>query len=210
MQEVDDLHQGLLGLVLTGHVFKGDAGLFFHVDLGVGLADAAQTAAHLARHAAEQEGEEGHHDDHGQQPGDQEAHHRGELGLIRRAEPDIVLPQKGEQAGIIERGAVVAAGFGELLLHTGGALLAGQDAGKELAVIFRCRRGEGGDGLRVQTDRSHIFLEIDGKLVAGHRDGVDLVLLHQGGKFTVLNEGGVGLVGHGQEVVHQNGDHQGP
>ena len=44
VQEVDDLRQGFLGLVLTGHIGKGDAGLLFHVDLGVGLAHAADPA----------------------------------------------------------------------------------------------------------------------------------------------------------------------
>mgnify|MGYP000267228484 CR=1 FL=1 len=44
MEDVDDLLQGLLGLILTGHVPEGDAGGFFHVDLRVGLADAAEAA----------------------------------------------------------------------------------------------------------------------------------------------------------------------
>ena len=44
MQEVDDLDEGFLRLVLTGDVGKGDAGGFFHVDLRVGLADAAEAA----------------------------------------------------------------------------------------------------------------------------------------------------------------------
>ena len=40
VEEVHHLHQGLLGLVLAGHVGKGDAGGgLLHVDLGVGLAE---------------------------------------------------------------------------------------------------------------------------------------------------------------------------
>ena len=44
VQEVDDLDEGFLRLVLTGDVGKGDAGGLFHVDLRVGLADAAEAA----------------------------------------------------------------------------------------------------------------------------------------------------------------------
>lgn len=44
VQEVDDLDEGFFRLVLTGDVSKGDAGGFFHVDLRVGLADAAEAA----------------------------------------------------------------------------------------------------------------------------------------------------------------------
>ena len=44
VEEVDDLLQDLLGLVLTGHVRKGDAGGLLHVHLGVGFANAADAA----------------------------------------------------------------------------------------------------------------------------------------------------------------------
>ena len=44
VEEVDDLGQGLLGLILTGHVPEGDAGGLFHIHLGVGLAHAADAA----------------------------------------------------------------------------------------------------------------------------------------------------------------------
>ena len=71
VEDVDDLLQGLLGLILTGHVPEGDAGLFFHIDLGVGLPHAAQAAPHLGGHVAEQEGEEHHHNDDGQHIGDE-------------------------------------------------------------------------------------------------------------------------------------------
>ena len=58
MQEVDDLLQAFLGLVLTGHVLEGDAGLFFHIHLGLGLAHTAHhaVAAHpLGQHIHEEE-----------------------------------------------------------------------------------------------------------------------------------------------------------
>ena len=44
MKKVDDLHQRLLGLVLTGNILEGDAGLLFHIDLSIGLAHAADAA----------------------------------------------------------------------------------------------------------------------------------------------------------------------
>ena len=73
VQDVDDLLEGLLGLVLTGHVQEGDAGLFLHVDLGVGLAQVAHAAdAALAAHAPEQEPEQAHHNEDGQHIGQEQ------------------------------------------------------------------------------------------------------------------------------------------
>ena len=71
MEEVDDLHQGLLGLILAGHILEGDAGLALHVDLGVGFAQVADAAAHLAGHPTHQQGEDHHNEHHGQHPGQQ-------------------------------------------------------------------------------------------------------------------------------------------
>ena len=55
MQEINDLHERFLGLVLTGNVGKGHAGLLFHVDLGFVFADPADASeaasAHLLGHA---------------------------------------------------------------------------------------------------------------------------------------------------------------
>ena len=55
VEEVDDLVQGFLRLVLAGHICKGHAGGLFHIDLGVGLTHAAETAG--AAHAAHDEDE---------------------------------------------------------------------------------------------------------------------------------------------------------
>ena len=72
VEDVDDLLQGLLGLVLAGHIPEGDAGLLLHIDLGVGLAHAAQAAhAALSADAPEQEHHQSHHHAAG------EAHRRG-------------------------------------------------------------------------------------------------------------------------------------
>ena len=76
VEKINDLHQGLLGLVLTGHVREGDAGGFLHVDLGIGLAHAAQ-APHAAAHPAHQEDQQAHHQDHGHHIAQQQAHEIG-------------------------------------------------------------------------------------------------------------------------------------
>ena len=83
MEEVHDLAQQLLGLVLTGHVGKVDAGGGGHVHLGPGAAAPhaehhAVGAAHGLLHppveevADEQEGQQGEHPPHqegGEHPG---------------------------------------------------------------------------------------------------------------------------------------------
>ena len=74
MQEIDDLHERFLGLVLSGHIGKRDAGGLFHIDLGLALADAADAAAHALRHAAHEKAEQRIHDDDRQQPCDDKGH----------------------------------------------------------------------------------------------------------------------------------------
>ena len=49
VEEINDLLQGFFGLVLTGHVLESNAGLLFHVDLGLGFSEAAHHA--VAAHA---------------------------------------------------------------------------------------------------------------------------------------------------------------
>ena len=80
MEKVDDFLQALLGLVLAGHVLKGDAGLFLHVYLGVGFAhaaDAAKAAArpHFLEHIAVDEDHRHHHGQHGQHIADNGGEH---------------------------------------------------------------------------------------------------------------------------------------
>ena len=74
VEEVDDLLQRFLGLVLSGHILEGDAGLLLHIDLGAGLADAAESAAHALGHGAGQEGQQQHPDGNGQNPREDKAH----------------------------------------------------------------------------------------------------------------------------------------
>ena len=50
VQEVYDLGEGLLGLILTGDISKGLAGLGLGVNLGVGFAEAHHVAAHVLHH----------------------------------------------------------------------------------------------------------------------------------------------------------------
>ena len=57
MEEIDDLLQGFLGLILTGHIRKCDSGLFFHKYLGLALAD-GHSAAHFAADVPHQEAEQ--------------------------------------------------------------------------------------------------------------------------------------------------------
>ena len=50
VQEIHNLRQGLLGLVLAGHIFEGDAGLLLDVHLGVALSHAHDAASAHALH----------------------------------------------------------------------------------------------------------------------------------------------------------------
>ena len=53
MQKINDLLQGFLCFILTGHILEGNAGLLFHVDLGFAAAETAHhtfTAEPLGKH----------------------------------------------------------------------------------------------------------------------------------------------------------------
>ena len=82
VEDVDDLLEGLLGLVLAGHIPEGDPGLFLHIDLGVGLAQVAHSAdAALSAHA-EHEQEQSHHHQDGQDIGQEQVEQIG--GIVHR------------------------------------------------------------------------------------------------------------------------------
>ena len=55
MQKVHQLHQGFLGLVLTGHIGKAFASLCFHIHLGIALAKGHGIAAHTLAHEVHKE-----------------------------------------------------------------------------------------------------------------------------------------------------------
>ena len=106
VQEVDDLDEGFLRLVLTGDVGKGDAGGFFHVDLRVGLADAAEAAEAAAPGLF---ADEAHHQDERadhQRRGQDVVEHddleiRG-LRLVGLAELHAVFIQERPQLGVVD------------------------------------------------------------------------------------------------------------
>ena len=105
VEKVDDLLQRLLGLVLSGHVLERDAGGFFHIDLGVGLAhaaDAAEAAAPVLGQHAEHQHEQTHHDDGRQNILHHEHQHRVHLRLIGAGVRHVVLPQQRHQCGIAD------------------------------------------------------------------------------------------------------------
>ncbi len=114
MQKVDDLDQRFLGLILAGNVGKGDAGLLFHIDLGLVFAN-AQTAdpaaAHSLGHAAHQQTEQQIHDGNRNDPRDDErdngADLLNDLHLELCAVGAKLLDQRGriliwQQAGVVQ------------------------------------------------------------------------------------------------------------
>ena len=189
VEEVDDLHQGFLGLVLARHVGEGDAGGLFHIDLGVGLAHAAQ-APHAA-HSAHEEDQQAHHQQHGQDIAHEDVHQVGGLLLDHRAVLHPVLVQQGSDIlGLQGDGGGDIPG-GPALAH-----LLGHDLRQVLAAVDQ--------GL------GHILLEVEGVLVGGQLHGGHPVLLDH------LDEGGIGdllraplfdLPGH---EVEEEDQHQGP
>ena len=78
MENIDDLLEGLLGLILAGHIPEGNTGLLLHIHLGVGLAHAAQAAhSSLAAYPAEQEHHSAHQQQDGKQCGDEQGQNIG-------------------------------------------------------------------------------------------------------------------------------------
>ena len=144
MEEVDDLGEGLLGLVLARHVPEGDAGLLLHIDLGVGLAHAADAAdaAHTALlgHPAPEEGEHQHDEEEGQHIADEKGHARAHGGLVGPGgELHALLIQQGDECIVVDgHGVELFPGEVRAVLLGIGVVLLGGEA-QEL-------------GLRVEAD----------------------------------------------------------
>ena len=206
VQEVDDLRQGFLGLVLTGHIGKGDAGLLFHVDLGVGLAHAADPAhashAALFRHDPHDEGEHEHDEHKGQNEVDGEQKERAHLRLVLRVivcfsglmhplhQSVIRLHLHGKE--LQRRSMLLAVGVGKSVnglavlirgLGVGGAVLSGVD----IAVL--------GD-------------DIQQALGEVHGDVLHLLALHHGDEIAVLDVDVGGLLSGGPHVAAGAVEHQ--
>ena len=176
MEDVDDLLERLLGLILTGHIPEGDAGLFLHIDLGIGLAYAADAAdaAHsaLSAHAAEQEEHQAHHHHQRQDVGQEQAEqigravHRLSVGYVC-----VLLQQSRELA----------------VFHSG------QRHSNILHILRLLGRGNEGvhpaftlAALLLGQFHRHPFPQGKGVLAGLHVDLFDLVL------YQPLLEGGVG------------------
>ena len=175
MEDVDDLLEGFLGLVLASHIPEGDAGLLLHIDLGVGLAHAAQSAhAALSTDAPEQEHHQSHHQQQGKHIGEDQAEEIGRL--VHRLGVGVigVLLQHGQQLRVVHPGQ----GDGDILLfllRLGG----NRDQG-----VHQASAPAG--GLLPGQLHLHAVPQGEGVFAVLHIDGVDLVLRQP------LLEGGVG------------------
>ena len=167
MQEIDDLHQGFLGFILTCHILEGNAGLLFHIDLGLAGAEAAQhtVAAHTLGHGAHHQEDEAEHHRVGQ--------HHNDPGVILHDDP-LIFHAHGSELfrqlqGIAAGGQARKAGL--LLFGRLGSLFLGQvdDAVgvefhfRQLASLFcllEIRELHGGilaarNGIVQQRDQQH-------------------------------------------------------
>jgi len=186
VEEVDDLLQGLLGLVLAGHVGKGDAGGLLHVYLGVGLAhaaDAADAAAALG-HQIHQQHEGAHHQHRGEDIAEHKLQHRRDLRHIGVPELHAVGRQEVAQVHVVDADLH---GEERYVVAVGPAVLVGVD--------IALHRG----------DLQH---------AVGEEDLCHVALLHQLQELAVGDlvggGGGVGLLAVGRQVVEHHRQHHGP
>ena len=93
MQEVHDFGQGLLGLVLSGNVRKGLAGLSLRIDLCARLAEAHGVAAHALHHLFTHPLAEGNDNDDWECITDQDGEQRRSLRRDLRCKLDIRIIQ---------------------------------------------------------------------------------------------------------------------
>ena len=185
MQEVDDLHQTFLGLILTGHVGKGDAGGLFHVDLGVGfahIADAAEPAAAALGDQAEEEHEDGHHQDAGKDVTHHQFHDEGRFGDVGVEIVHIVFDEEG------------------------GEIVIGDGHGEERVVLAEHL------ALFIGVDIALLGGDIEHAVFAA--DLGDMALLHQIDKLgivdLVLAGSGIFVIDIVAQILQGDGDDQGP
>ena len=114
MQKIDDLDKRFLRFVLTGDIAERHAGLLFHIDLGLALADAADgtkaagSAAAARDDEAHEQAEQRQHQQWEQHPREQERE-RAVLDDLAAELHLIVLQRRnegrqihiGQQAGVI-------------------------------------------------------------------------------------------------------------
>ena len=195
MQEVDDLLQGLLGLVLSGDILEGDAGGFFHINLCIGFAHAAQAseaAAGLA-HEPHQQHEQAHHDDDRQDVVDHQHQNGVHLRLIVAGIGHLVLLQQRQQLAVAEIGGIQR-----------------QRPVLRLLVGLLLRLAAGGDLLGV--DVALYRGDVDGAVL--EQDLLHLVFLHHVDHFAVFDLVAGGFVGGvvvvGVEILERHRQHQCP
>ena len=206
MQEVDDLRQGFLGLVLTSHIGKGDAGLLFHVDLGVGLAHTADTAhashAALFRHDPHDEGEHEHDEHKGQNEVDGEQKERAHLRLVLR----VIVCFSGLMHPL-HQSVIRLHLYGKELQRRGMLLAVGVGKGvNSLAVLIR-GLGVGGAVLG-GVDIAVLGDDIQQALGEIHGDVLHLLVLHHGDEIAVLDVDVGGLLSGGPHVAAGAVEHQ--
>ena len=206
VQEVDDLRQGFLGLVLTGHIGKGDAGLLFHVDLGVGLAHAADPAhashAALFRHDPHDEGEHEHDEHKGQNEVDGEQEERAHLRLVLR----VIVCFSG-LVHPLHQSVIRLHLYGKELQRRGMLLAVG--VGKSVNGLAVLIRGLGvGGAVLSSVDIAVLGDDIQQALGEVHGDVLHLLALHHGDEIAVLDVDVGGLLSGGSHVAAGAVEHQ--
>ena len=189
MQKVDNLDERFFRFVLTGDIRERDARGFFHIDLGVGLADIADAAdpAHAAglfRDEVHQQHERADHQHRRQDI----AHHEGEDG------------RNGRLIGLGVGHAVFIAQRKQVFRRVG------DDGGEERVVLIVALAV--GIGVGVAVHRR------DGVDAVADLERFDLPLLHKVAQLAVGDLAGAlslaRLVEHDGEVVDGDGEQQRP
>ena len=205
MEHVDDLLQGLLGLVLTGHIAEGDASLLFHIDLGVGLAHATNAAHSAAAHFFEHEAVYQHqcadHQNHGQHITQQQIHQEGRLlHDVRAIGQSLLLLHQGNQAGIGHRCGLIGRFFPFQKIVRD----------HRSSRIILCRL------IRLGVDQRSVFghgpaiLQVESEYAGFHVYQFHRALLHGVAEIGVLDLYDSSSVNAGKQIVKRNGQDQSP